>query len=179
MSDITMGRIVQINLLDRIIECDIRLPLTSKMSENFTLAEMVDPTTNKLIFCPQLLEITQQARTETGCTIVTTNGLSWFRGELYNQKVGGADKSYHLYGQAHDSKWYYQGNQVHPLHCAYEMLERVKARNWKCEIGVYLPKYDGSSTGYMHFAVCNKDHLYYFDKKGKHEIQSLKEISLP
>jgi len=124
------------------------------------------------------LEITQEARTSTGCMIVTTNGLSWYRGELYNQKVGGADKSYHLYGQAHDSKWYYQGNQVHPLHCAYTMLQLARARNWKCEIGVYLPKYDGSSTGYMHFAVCQKDHLYYFDKKGKHEIQSLKEIVL-
>jgi len=178
MADITEGRIIQINLLDRIIECDIRMPLTAKMSDNFTLAEMVDPTTNKLIFCPQLLEITQEARTSTGCMIVTTNGLSWYRGELYNQKVGGADKSYHLYGQAHDSKWYYQGNQVHPLHCAYTMLQLARARNWKCEIGVYLPKYDGSSTGYMHFAVCQKDHLYYFDKKGKHEIQSLKEIVL-
>ena len=112
MADITMGRIIQINLLDRIIECDIRMPLTAKMSDNFTWAEMVDPTTNKLIFCPQLLEITQEARTSTGCMIVTTNGLSWYRGELYNQKVGGADKSYHLYGQAHDSKWYYQSNQV-------------------------------------------------------------------
>ena len=38
MADITMGRIVQINLLDRIIECDIRMSLTTKMSENFTLA---------------------------------------------------------------------------------------------------------------------------------------------
>jgi len=162
MADITEGRIIQINLLDRIIECDIRMPLTAKMSDNFTLAEMVDPTTNKLIFCPQLLEITQEARTSTGCMIVTTNGLSWYRGEKYN----------------HDSKWYYQGNQVHPLHCAYTMLQLARARNWKCEIGVYLPKYDGSSTGYMHFAVCQKDHLYYFDKKGKHEIQSLKEIVL-
>jgi len=178
MADITMGRIIQINMQGRLIDCDIRLPLTTKMSDNFTLAEMVDPTTNKLIFCPQLLEITQEARTSTGCMIVTTNGLSWYRGELYNQKVGGADKSYHLYGQAHDSKWYYQGNQVHPLHCAYTMLQLARARNWKCEIGVYLPKYDGSSTGYMHFAVCQKDHLYYFDKKGKHEIQSLKEIVL-
>ena len=62
-----MGRIVQINLLDRIIECDIRMSLTTKMSENFTLAEMVDPTTNKLIFCPQLLEITKQERTDTVC----------------------------------------------------------------------------------------------------------------
>ena len=88
MADITTGRITQINLLDRIIECDIKMPLTAKMSNNFTLAEMVDPTTNKLIFCPQLLEITQEARASTGCMIVTTNGRSWYRGELYNQKVG-------------------------------------------------------------------------------------------
>ena len=172
------GRIIQINLLDRVIECDIRLPLETKMSKNFMLAEMVDPTTNKLIFCPKLLEITQEARTKSGCAIVTTNGLSWYRGEKYNHEIGGASNSYHLYGQAHDSKWYFRNTQVHPIHCAYTMLEIATRHNLKCEIGVYLPGYDDNSTGYMHFAICTKDYLYYFDKQGKHEIKTLKEIKL-
>jgi dihydroorotate dehydrogenase len=39
MADVTMGKITQINLGDRFIPCNIVLPLTTKMSANFTLAE--------------------------------------------------------------------------------------------------------------------------------------------
>lgn len=180
MADVTMGKIIQINLGDRFIPCNIILPLTTKMSANFTLAEMVDPTTFELIFCPEHLSLMQEARIRSGCSIIVTNGLSWYRGYDYNKSIGGSPASYHLSGVACDSKWYKNGVQIHPIHSAYQMLSIANERKQKCEIGVYLPGYDGESTGYMHFACpVPKNHLYYFGDKGiKHEIDSLIQIVL-
>lgn len=184
MADVTMGKITQINLGDRFIPCNIVLPLTTKMSANFTLAEMVDPTTNELILYPLLLTVIQEARTRSGCEIHTTNGLSWYRGYEYNKAIGGSPTSLHLAGGATDSKWYYGGYggvQIHPIHCAYIMQEISKEYGLNCELGVYLPGYDGSATlGYLHYAITQGDNYwYYFDKKGiKHEVKSLTQIAL-
>ena len=187
MADITMGRIVKINMgKGRFLDCDIRVPLITYMDDNFQLHEMVDPTNNQLIYYPKLVYIMQDARDTSGCEIRVKNGLSWQRFEDYNRLVGGSDTSIHMVGGATDSKWYYKYKdtesfvQVHPIHCAYIMQEIANRYKVNCEIGVYLAGYDGSNTlGYLHFAITEgNNYFYYYDKRGKHEIQSLKEIVL-
>ena len=164
----------------RYLDCDIRVPLTTYMDDNFQLHEMVDPTNNELIYYPKLVYIMQDARDTSGCEIQVKNGLSWQRFKDYNRLVGGSDTSIHMVGGATDSKWYLEGKQIHPIHCAYIIQEAAIRYRVNYEIGVYLPAYDGSKTlGYLHFAITEgNNYYYYYDTKGKHEIQSLKEIVL-
>lgn len=179
MADITMARIVKINMgKGRFLDCDIRTPMTTDMDDNFQIHEMVDPTNNQLIYYPKLVYIMQDARDISGCVIIVKNGLSWQRFEEYNRLVGGSDTSIHMVGGATDSKWYLEGKQIQPIHCAYIMQEIAKRYRVNCEIGVYLPGYDGSKTlGYLHFAITEgNNYYYYYDTKGKHEIKALLEI---
>lgn len=180
MSDITKGRIVKINMgKGRFLDCDIRVPLITYMDDNFQLHEMVDPTNNELIYYPKLVYMMQDARDTSGCEIRVKNGLSWQRFEDYNRLVGGSDTSIHMVGGATDSKWFYKGIQIHPIHCAYIMQEIAERYKVNREIGVYLPGYDGSKTlGYLHFAITEgNNYFYYYDKKGKHQVDNLYQIS--
>ena len=181
MKNIDETTITQINLLYSKIDCNIKLPTSYKISKNFTLYEMMDPTTNELIFCPLLLEITQSVRDITGWEIWTTNGLSWYRGFEYNQSIGGVKNSLHTFGQAIDTKCYKKNNQIHPVHVAYAFLEEAQNRNVNYEIGVYFPKYNGTNTGgYVHFGVTDKkSSMYYYDSKGiKYSVDYLHEIKI-
>lgn len=179
------GKIVKLNLgKGRFLDCDITVPLEQYMSDNFQLHEMVDPTNNELIYCPMLNIVMQEARDISKCTIIVKDGLSWQRFKNYNDAVGGSPTSLHLTGAATDSKWYRNIGrkqvQVHPIHCAYILQEIAMRFRLKYELGVYLPGYDGESTGYVHFGIMESgNHLYYYDKSGKkYEIKSLKEIDL-
>jgi len=178
MANVLMGWITKINLIDRKIDCRTQLPIDTKLAHDFFFYEMMDPTTNELILCPTLLEITQQARTETGYEIHTNKGLSWYRGEEYNKKVKGSPTSLHLEGLAHDSKWYKDGVQASPVCTAYEMYIRARSRGLFCEVGIYFPGYDGESTGYMHFGIHpSKSSIYYCKEKGKLiYVKSLLEV---
>ena len=188
MADITMARIVKINMgKGRFLDCDVRVPMTTGMEDNFQIHEMVDPTNNELIYYPKLVYIMQDARDTSGCEIQVKNGLSWQRFKAYNDAIGGSPTSLHLIGAATDSKWFYKYKdtesfvQVNPIHCAYIMQEIAKRFNIRCEIGVYLPGYDGSKTlGYLHFAITEGDnYYYYYDKLGiKHQVDNLYQINV-
>lgn len=139
-----------------------------KSQDNFQYYEMHDPTNKELILHPKSLFIMQRAREITGCTIITTDGLSWYRGEKYNEDIGGSPTSYHLKGAAIDSKWFKNNKQMHPLECAFVLYHIAKDFGTKVEIGVYFPGYDKrGSGGYVHFAAdADPEHFYYYDSHG-------------
>ena len=160
-------KLTQMNLGDRGLTVNKEYDENFYIQSNFQLYEMHDPTTKELILSPKLMLITQTARDLSGCSI-STAGASWYRGEPYNTSIGGSPTSYHLIGKAHDTKWYKDGVQVHPLRCGYIMYHIARQWNCKVEIGVYFPGYDQKgSGGYLHFAVdADRDHFYYYDSNG-------------
>lgn len=175
-------RIVKINMGDHMLDCNIVVPADKYASTNFKYRELMDPTTCELILCPLFLFIMQMARTRSKCSIVVDEGLSWYRGKIYNRLVGGSDNSAHINGTACDSKWFnVYGFQLHPIQCAYMLRELAEMFNLTYELGVYLPGYDGSDTGgYVHFAIfVDRQHTYYYDTNNMyHRVQSLEEINV-
>lgn len=152
MADITMGKIIKLNLNGKLIDCDIRMPLNEKVSENFTLKEIADPTNNEAILDPLLLFVMQVLRTERNWIIIPA---SWYRGKKYNDSLGSNDKSQHPKGRADDFKAYKQnGQQVHPVHVAYALLDLLNRFKLTGAIGIYMPYYskdEPQSLGFNHF----------------------------
>ena len=70
-----------------------------RISENFILEEFQCTCCQRVMLHPHLLQKLQDLRTEIGKPIIVTSG---YRCPPYNQEVGGAKGSYHLFGMAAD-----------------------------------------------------------------------------
>ncbi|HOM77671.1 MAG TPA: D-Ala-D-Ala carboxypeptidase family metallohydrolase [bacterium] len=154
--------------------CDISISGEAWASKNFRWRELADRSTLTLKYCPQLLDIAQWVRSNTGWLVDTTQGLSWYRTKETNERIGGVPNSRHTRGLAFDCKcWvdYVGGEQVHPIHVAYKFQEAFRVHSLKGGIGTYMPLYNGSSGGYNHIDIRSEDILYVC-----HTINELKSI---
>lgn len=70
-----------------------------QISQNFSLHEFQCPCCKRVMLHERLLEYIQGLRSAINSTIMITSG---YRCPTYNQKIGGALRSYHMYGLAVD-----------------------------------------------------------------------------
>jgi hypothetical protein len=150
MSDILKGTITDINLYDKMFKCDIELPLNEDMSANFELHEFIDPLTRLLIYNPLLHIMLQTLRTEKKWTIIIE---SLYRGDKYNELVGGEDGSRHKTGSAVDFKAFVKDRQIDPIHVAYALYGLLERFGIQGGIGTYMKAYKKGSLGFNHFDV--------------------------
>jgi len=70
------------------------------ISANFKVREFASKCdADTVLVCPELLRLLQAIRTKYGKSVTITSG---YRSVAHNKKVGGADSSLHLSGQAAD-----------------------------------------------------------------------------
>lgn len=70
-----------------------------QISKNFNLREFESPDTDEVKLHPELLKKLQKLRDKIGLPLVVGSG---YRTPEYNKKIGGAKRSYHLFGMAAD-----------------------------------------------------------------------------